>query len=200
VAAKTKITGLQWYWPSRLLLHTCRAVLGGRVSKEAIAFWAALIGAGVGAISSAITALLTARFTERRERRARLFDARRVVYVEALRGTSLGRFAITNPVLGDPGMGIEHVSRFMAELELLGSPDVYRAYGELSGLVFEALGIVEQVRSSWTDEPTEAEIQALRGSERMRQLVAALGPAETKLRDAMRKDLGEEAMGEAYLW
>jgi hypothetical protein len=174
--------------------------LGVAVSKETVAFWAVLIGAGIAAIASVIATLLTAKLAERRERRARLFDTRRTTYAEALHAASVAKYALTEPVIGDPGMDTQRVGQFMAELELLGSPEVYRAYGELMAPLGEAMARVMQGRASLPKKPTQADFEAAFGSEEIRQLVAAIGPAEVKLHDLMRKDLGEKGMGEVYLW
>jgi hypothetical protein len=74
---------------------------GDRVSTAGLAFLGVLVGAGIAAITSVITALLTAKLAERRETRARLFDARRVTYAEAIRATGIARHSILEPIVGD---------------------------------------------------------------------------------------------------
>jgi hypothetical protein len=136
--------------------------LGVAVSKETVAFWAVLIGAGIAAIGSVIATLLTAKLAERRERRARLFDTRRTTYAEALHAASVAKYALTEPVIGDPGMDTQRVGQFMAELELLGSPEVYRAYGELMAPLGDGQG---DASSGFVAE--EADAGRLRGCLRL---------------------------------
>jgi hypothetical protein len=109
-----------------------------------------------------ITALVTARLTERRETRARLFDVRRQVYVEALRAVSIARHAVTDPIPDDMGVSVAQSSMFMAQLELLGTPEVHRAYGELMVPLVEAV----ERRATLPHDATVEDYEGLYSSER----------------------------------
>lgn len=158
------------------------------MSDPVLAFVGVLIGAGVAAVTSLITALVTAKLAEGRETRARLFDVRRETYAEALRAAGLLRHGITDPLPEDAVVDMGQVAMFMAQLELLGSADVHRAYGELIAPSVEAAELRLAAQ-------TDAEVDALFSSQKMQQLMSEIGDAEVKLRDLMRKDLGGKPLG-----
>jgi hypothetical protein len=87
----------------------------------------------------------------------------------------------------------------MAELELLGSPGVHRAYGELVIPLGEAFQTALDARASWPANPTAEDFRALYGTERMQELATTIVDAEVKLRDLMRRDLGGEPIGKVDL-
>ncbi len=146
------------------------------MSTPLLAFAGVLLGAGVAAFTSVVTVLLTAKLTERRETRARLFDARRQVYVEALHVARLARRSVTEPPREDVSIAVARMSTLMIQLQLLGSLEVHRAYDEL----VKSLG-------EWHQDATVA------------QLGAAVSAAEVKVRDLMRRDLGNTPLSRVNL-
>lgn len=161
------------------------------MSTAVLAFIGVLIGAGVAALASVTTALVTARQTERRETRARLFDVRREVYVEAMRAAGIARHAVANAITEDVGVGVAQTASFMAQLELLGTPEVHRAYGELLVPLVEAVNR----RAALPPDATADDVASFFGSPEMQQLAEVVGRAEVRLRDLMRRNLGNPPLG-----
>jgi hypothetical protein len=85
----------------------------------------------------------------------------------------------------------------MANMELLGSPEVHRALGELIGPLTAALGHVYRLREN--PDATVGDYEALYSSEEMQTLAARVGEAEGRLRDLMRDDLGHGPLGRVEL-
>jgi len=149
------------------------------VSAPLLGFLGVLLGAGVAALTNVITALATARLTERRETRARLFDVRRWVYVDALRAVSIARQALVEPVPED-AIDVRETSQFMAQLELLGSPEVFRAYGRLL-------------------DPLTLALEGNMRIEERANVLNVIRAAEAHLRDFIWGDLGGAPLGFADL-
>jgi hypothetical protein len=154
-------------------------------------------GVAFGALLSAGAALLTARLTSgaaaRREAAARLFDARRACYSAALRTISIMRHQIFNgSPPGESLISISEITEFMAQLEILGTKAVHHSYGVLSGLVVSNLEYVETIRSQGSQDYLRQVFE----SESMREQSDKIVAAETKLRDAMRQDLGVAPLGD----
>lgn len=171
------------------------AVPSGGMADPVLAFVGVLIGAGVAALASVITALVTARLAGGRETRARLFDARREFYVEALRAVGIARHAIDSPIPEAVAADIpERTVTFMAQMELLGSKAVVTAYGDLVNAVLMLLQLRQQVLpdgGQWGD----AEMAQFMTTVEVQTLGQAIYVAETRLRDLMRTDLGTPVLG-----
>jgi hypothetical protein len=85
----------------------------------------------------------------------------------------------------------------VARMELLGSPEVHRALGELVIPLVDALQKVSGLHRN--PQVTVDDYESLFGSEEMQVLAERVGAAEIKLRDLMRRDFGHGPLGKVDL-
>jgi hypothetical protein len=147
-----------------------------------------LLGALIAAGASVATALITAWLTRQRETRARLFDARREVYTEALRFVSLAQHTITAPPSPHLGAAPLDASRIMAELELLGSPTVHSSFVDLTMKTIDTHEFRNHLLEPATSD--DEALQLMRNSSELDQQLRALQILQGNLVSKMRKDLG----------
>lgn len=146
---------------------------------------AGLLGAAIGASATGVAAMIQARAASARERRARLFDARRSIYASILKAFSLrqqriaGDSAIIVPASNDD---------YVFEIEILGSERVYERLQELMGALDQLLD--ERERLAATDPVRANDQQQLMQADTFARLYRQADSKSAQLRAAMQNDLG----------
>lgn len=103
-----------------------------------------LLGAAAGGGFSLLTTLMT----HSNDKRIRMFEIKRTVYAEALRSLSVARYALGKHLTPDHGFAPTDMSQIVAQLELIGSPNVHTIFITLWYELQEAFNVQEQAATN----------------------------------------------------
>jgi len=167
------------------------------VGDIALAALIGVIGLAAGIVVSTVGQLIAGRQALRREREARLFDARRQAYAEALQeiGQHLPRpFDESAPVTQDD---VNALRRYVlgSEVHLLGSPKVRETFTDLMVALHRTLQTErdsdpDQARRGIPQPAAGLIVESIRELTRLMHADLGVGPASTRARPTGRFDFG----------